>query len=481
MILSLAFPAAMASGQFSGNNLIEYQYGKLPLDPGSRFSTIYGRTMAGYNFRGFSAGVTLENFYSPFSGRNYTSLAQYRLHYTTGNLEVKLGNFYETLGRGLLLRSYDIHGAVLEDLSYRSRHYFHRDISGAMARFRGERFSTTVLYGKPLNNAFPPGMKLPSRRADNIAAVHSDYSFKKQVAGASVLLLDNDIERALYGMTSLTGSLWPFLSYYTGFARQIDRYGPGGFSGDVPWALYASLNISAGSMGMSLEYKKYNEFELGAGFNEPPALVKEHSYRVLNRSTHVSQSLNETGYQAELFYLLPDASMLTFNHTLAVNEFIRRFVFREYFIEYSGSPAMKHDIRMFADLAQDQLKQEETRVSAGIYAGWNTGGSLVISTDLEYQNFDRNGSTVTNMFFSLGSVIRSRFSGSLVMEISNDPFLTGESWRTWTGVNCSYRINSRNNIIFFAGRRRGGPACQAGICYEILDFDGAELRLTSRF
>jgi hypothetical protein len=33
----------------------------------------------------------------------------------------------------------------------------------------------------------------------------------------------------------------------------------------------------------------------------------------------------------------------------------------------------------------------------------------------------------------------------------------------------------------FTGRRRGGPACNAGVCYEVLDFYGVEFRFTTRF
>ena len=36
--------------------------------------------------------------------------------------------------------------------------------------------------------------------------------------------------------------------------------------------------------------------------------------------------------------------------------------------------------------------------------------------------------------------------------------------------------NRKNTIQLFAGKRRGGPACTSGICYEVLDFKGAEIK-----
>ncbi len=477
--------------QFGGNNLIAYQFGKMPGEDEQEFSAIYNRFLAGYDLRGFRAGLTIEQFYTPYSDRNFTSIAQLRLQYASGPLEVKLGNFYETLGRGLLLRSYEIHGALLEEKSYRAQHYFHRDISGASVRYSRNNFTFGALYGKPLNNAFPPGMDIPCRRPDDIAALQAGYSFGGQSAGATLMMLDNSRGTSWYGSANLSGSLGSYISWYTEAAGEIGSRMPSGTPEAGPLALYAGVNIAAGMAGISLEYKYYKDFDLGAGFNEPPALVKEHSYRLLNRSTHVSQALNETGYQAEAYWMLPDASVITFNHTLAVNDFGKRFVFREYFVGYDGTLGTGHDFRLFVDLAQDPLKLERNRFTWGGGAGWRTGGRLLLNTDFEAQRFDREDTKVINMLFSPGANIRSRFSLSVVAEVSNDPFILDDPdsaggeiekpYRWWTGASIGYRIGSSHNLRVFGGQRRGGPACYSGICYEILDFTGIEIRLTSRF
>ncbi len=476
------------SAQFGGNNLIEYQYGKMPDEDDSMFSALYNRVLAGYDMGRFRGGLTIEQFYTPFDGRNFTSLAQIRLQYDSGPLEVKLGNFYETLGRGLLLRSYEIHGALLEEKSYRARHYFHSDISGASVRYRGNNFQAGALYGKPLNNAFPPGMDIPCRRPDDIAALHGSYISGQHEAGAALMMLDNSSGRSFYAMANLSGHFGDHISWYAEAARKIDDSAPGDPPAGSSRALYGAVNVAAGMVGLSLEYKYYNDFQLGAGFNEPPALVKEHSYRLLNRSMHVSQALNETGYQAEAFWMLPDGSVLTLNHTLAVNDLGRRFVFREYFAGYDGTLGTQHDFRAFADLAQDPLKLESNRVTWGAGADWRTGRRFVLNTDFEMQRFKREALMVRNLLMSAGVSIRSRFTASLVTELSNDPFMledpgsgTAESYRLWTGAGIGCRIRDNHNLQVFGGQRRGGPACQSGICYEILDFTGIEVRLTSRF
>jgi hypothetical protein len=91
-----------------------------------------------------------------------------------------------------LLRSFEIPGAILEDQGFRSRNYFFRDVQGLTAKLKLKDFTTKVIWGKPLNNVFPPNQDNSVRRIDEIKAVYSDYNFKKQTLGASFLSLDNE-------------------------------------------------------------------------------------------------------------------------------------------------------------------------------------------------------------------------------------------------------------------------------------------------
>jgi len=158
-IVSFLSLAISSLAQFSGNNILEYQYGQLPNDTAD-ISTIYDRAVANYQYKVFKASATLEQFNTPLVGSNYVKLTQFSLQYKLAPLEIKIGNFYETLGRGLLLRSFEIPGAILEDLSYRSRHYFNRDVFGTSVKFQHKNFAAKALYGSPLNYVFPPTQNL---------------------------------------------------------------------------------------------------------------------------------------------------------------------------------------------------------------------------------------------------------------------------------------------------------------------------------
>jgi hypothetical protein len=472
--------AEFSHAQFSGNNLMEYQYGKLPDDTAS-ISTLYDRAVVNYNYRFLKNSATLEQFNTPMDGSNYVKLSQFSLQYKLSPIEIKIGNFYETLGRGILLRSFEIPGAILEDLSYRSRHYFNRDILGISGKFHHKNFTTKVLYGSPLNYVFPPTQDRENRRADTIAAIYAEYSIKQQTFAASTMYHTNSGTSEVYGMLSASGNISQNFSYYTEMAKNLSDYDISDFSGQSSHAFYGSLNLVVNNFGISAEYKNYNNFLIGSGINEPPALVKEHTYKVLNRSTHVLQPANETGYQFEMFYTFDDLSTLTANNTLAVNDFGEVYRFREYFLEYDFMLAETHDMKIFTDYAEDPFKLEEHRISAGAYMEWKVFKNSSLKTDYEFQTFDRLVESYQNHVLVLGYSYKSKLIFNIVSEYSNDSFIVEEGFRTWFGANVKYQVNNGNSLQLFAGERRGGPACNAGVCYEVLDFSGIELRFSSRF
>lgn len=466
-------------GQFNGNNLVESQLGQLPNDT-SNIATIYARTTANYKHKSFKASGTVEQFYSPRNGSTYFRLSQFSLQYKKKPLDIKIGNFYETIGRGSLVRSFEVPGAVLEDLSFRSRHYFNRNILGLNAKYRYKGWNTSLLIGSPLNFVFPPTLGRDVRRTDRIAALYTDYNFKGQTIGAAAMKHQNPGTDDFYFMTTASGNITPSLSYFTEVAKNVSDFQLNDFSRASSYVIYANLNYSIGSFGVSAEYKKYNNFSLGAGINEPPALVKEHTSRVLNRSTHVLQPLNESGYQIEAFYTFEDLSSLTFNNTLAINDFGERTAFREFYLQYDFSYKETNDFKLFADFAQDPFKLEKNRISAGASADVKLTKELALNGEYEYQRFNRLGQNFLNNVLVAG-VTYKKTVASIIAETSNDSFLVEENTKLWLGLNLKYNINRSNSILIFAGERRGGPACNAGVCYEVLDFKGLELRMTNRF
>ena len=478
MILCFLFSGSEIKAQLSGQNIAEFQYGQIPSDT-VKFASIYDRLTLDYDIKDFKLGTTLEQYWSPYDSRNYIRLNQLKLQYKSDSWDIKLGNFYETLGRGTLMRTYQVPGAILEDLSYRSRTYFHRDFLGAYAQYQAKSWSVKALAGQPLNNVFPPTFEFDIRRPDSIAAIGGDYQIKSHKIEYNAMYLTNQSVNKWYSMLNLSGQIIPKISYYTELTFDNDGTV---FGEEDTYGWYFNMNFSFDKLNITTEYKDYNNMIIGEAVNEPPALIKQHVYRLLNRSTHVPIPLNESGYQIEATYLLKNKSILTFNHALAVNKLAIEFRFEEYFLEYALLLNDIHDLKLFVDYANDDIKGEEDRLSTGFDLDILLKKRRSLNVEYEYQSFQRSEQRSTNMLLSLAYNLGSKFTGSLLAEYSTDETMVeeGEAYKVWFGGNVKYRPDFKNTFLLFAGTRRGGPACTAGVCYEILDFEGFELRYTRR-
>jgi hypothetical protein len=276
-----------------------------------------------------------------------------------------------------------------------------------------------------------------------------------------------------YSSAQATGDLPLNLSYNVEVAAELGTGKPLFTGSGSTHAVFASLMYSGFRIGGSLEWKDYSNFVLGSGFNDPPTLVKEHSYKVLNRSTHIPRIENERGFQAEAYYRFESGHVLTLNTSRAVNESFRKTVWWEHFAEIYIPVGEFSSLKWFVDYARDPLKNEPHRIASGGICETPLAGRWSTLAELEYQFIRRTGflpDPVHNGVLIAGVSRGSKFSIAVTYEISTDPFLTDEAntpeiekgVRHWVGLDTRYRINRRHAINLFAGQRRGGPACTSG-------------------
>jgi hypothetical protein len=201
---------------------------------------------------------------------------------------------------------------------------------------------------------------------------------------------------------------------------------------------------------------------------------------------------DESGIQLEGYYTFSNHERLVFNYTRSLNQLHKDFKLNEIFVEYSFYPGRKSNLTLFADYASDEFKSENARYAAGTVWEYSVIGTWSTQLHLEYQYIERELAEVTTMHNGvviLGFSNSPGLSVSMLWEMTSDPLLTDHpdtpgietSTRHFPGVEASYRINPTNTISLFAGKRRGGPACTSGICYEVLDFEGIEIRFKTKF
>jgi hypothetical protein len=490
IILLLGSIATKIQAQFSGYNLMEAQLGNIPYQQPTDLTTIYNQLNLQYHWKGLMAFSRLEQFYGSMpDGGNYIKFTQYSLTYRNKGLEAKLGNFYETLGRGLLLRGYEIKNSVFEDRIYRIRQGFYKDVRGAFVRYGNSWLEAKALRGRSLANQLPPNH--PDNRLDLCTAGEISFFLLNQRAGAIFLNNENPGRHSQFVSLYMGGNIWKLFDYYGEIAHQTNENSDYlRFGDNDSYGGYFNLNYSAPGFGISMEWKDYHQFLIGAGLADPPTLVKEHSYKLLNRSTHVSELLDERSIQLEIFYSLNEKSRLTLNHSRGENNFFQNYRFQEYFAEWYSS-SENFLFKSFFDYAFDEFKAENNRVTVGIYFTKILPNQWSVSLESEAQQFEKpylEIPQVQNYYAGLAVNKSAKFSSNLVWEYTNDLSVADipstektEKNRHYLSISLSYKIKSKNTVQIFAGQRRGGPACSSGICYEVLDFKGLELRYATRF
>jgi len=478
--------------QFGGNNLFEFQLGNVPNSEPAALASNFNQLNLHYRYKGFKASGRVEYFINEFSERRYISPSQLQVQYKTKSFLFKGGNYYDMIGNGLLLRAYDIPGSIFESQGYRVKQGFYRDLFGFSGEYSGDVFRLKVLYGKPLVTELPPTVDWKERRSQDLYALNPGFTIGEQNIDLNYLYTSHSTGSHHYSSAHIAGNLPLDFSYNAEFAAELGTGVPIFSGSESTHALFTSLVYSGLHAGGSLEFKDYSNFSLGSGFNDPPTLVKEHSFKVLNRSTHLPLLSNERGFQVELYYRFNSGHMLTINTSRARNDIFDLFVFEEYFTELYMPIGESASLKWFADYARDPFKSEPRRYATGgiyetpVFGRWST------LAEIEYQHIERSGflpGIVHNGLLIAGLSHGSKFSASVTWEISTDPYLTDDpstfeiekGRRHWIGVDTKYKINRSHTIALFAGQRRGGPACTSGICYDVLDFTGLEIRFTSKF
>lgn len=490
ILIPFVFLSGEVFSQFRGNNLMELQAGNVPGDNPADLITHYNRLNLLYTYKNIRGSLRYEHFLHPEQNKDYHRLSQFNLNYRNKGLELKVGHFNETLGNGILLRSYEIPGSVFEDQAYRVKQGFYRDLKGIAASYDHRFFKIKIVRARSLLNLFPPTFDEKERRPDLSEALQIESRVLKQNIGIMLMRNHNTGRREDFSSVFLKGLIKNF-SYNFEFARQLDDPAFFKLEDASSWGFYGSLNYSFSSTGISLEYKDYHNIFIGSGISDPPTLIREQSYRVLNRSTHVPELTDESGWQFEAYQSFSNGNMLTLNYAWTKNQLFRDFVFQEYFLEYEMRFRNYDVLRLFIDYSKDPLRLEDHRYSGGFLVESYFGSSLGASFQFEYQYFERElleKQTVNNLVFFSSLYSPSAWSIGINVEASSDPIQTAllpegseSNYRFWPGLTGSYHINDDNKITFFAGKRRGGPACTSGICYEVLDFEGLEVRLTTKF
>jgi len=148
----------------------------------------------------------------------------------------------------------------------------------------------------------------------------------------------------------------------------------------------------------------------------------------------------------------------------------------------------------FWDEGQDEFSAIADRRIYGAGGTWRMTERWAVTVDVQRQDatrefpgqpsvsFGDNYTALTSSLAGWGSVTGQWESSTHPLQ--EDPALAGDARidpRRFIAGIVSATISTHHEATLFVGRRRGGRACTAGTCYEVLPFRGVELRLVTRF
>lgn len=503
-ILALVLPPAAAHAQFSLSNFLEARVGRDPEDPfadPSRLSR-FDQLNADYRRDALRIGFRFEGYIpSDRPDLDYARFVRRYAGWTTPRFSATVGNFEAIFGRGLVLRAFELPGIVREEMET-PQFGDSRDLDGVRLEVHGERWNVLALQGAPRRADEPPTV---DRRLGSVAGATGGFNVAPGIhAGGNYLRIDTRtmepgatreaggpfvqlaLERWLQRLGIPKVALDTYVEYdrVTGLAGTRNPNAPE----NEGYGLYGSQTVFLDEIvpglrcGLSWEYKDYQNFELGV--NEPPTLVREHGFALLNRSTHVLLPGQEEGYQFETRLDYRGWAGLVANLSRAENA--RSLRFEERYLEVSGH-WNGASATLFADEQEDRFESIGDRDTFG--------GSVMVpfrnEHSLELQAETQETTIVAGTFrahhgdryWSMTYSWAGRLSLGAVRQTTNNPdeALNAPRRRAYDSVTARLPLGRHHEVLAFWGRRRGGLACVAGTCYKVRSFDGVAAQLTSRF
>jgi hypothetical protein len=509
LIIAAIAVAAPAHAQLAVNNLLDFQAGNAPDTPPSNRTSTYDQFNAQFGIDHVRLGARFEANRNNSDVLTYGLFTQRWAELVEPHVKVRAGNCYTILGRGLLQRAFELPGVVLDQPGFDSRYGFSRDVDGALVEGDWGPFAVRGLEGRPNSGETSPSVEqaymIPRYSGELLGGQALATVWRGARLGAAYTRFDADANTS-HEYASVSADLDPMqllgfgrvsLPLYVEAAHQSPSFSnlfdfPSGDADRSPRALYMGSNLLAGPFALSAEWKDYTRFRLG--YNDPPSLVREQSFVLLNRTTHVLDADDERGYQLEASYRYAPLGVVTVNQSrsdglLSPSLPPKRYseLYGELHLTPRATPAF--EATLFADGGQDQFVGIEKRNGAGGRTTVRLPKRLSVTLDLEYLAEERPPDTFHDEYASFAVQHAVWGSLALIVQRTTDPAeekpadipTPGIQPRDYLSAVLSVPISEANTATLFAGQRRQGLACTAGTCYQVAAFEGVEFWLTTRF
>ena len=432
----------------------------------------------GYKYSYWRAGLRVE-FHDPRNPEVYNDkITQRYVMFKKDWLRIRAGNFYERLGRGLVFHAFEIQSQTLNRTDENIA--IDRNIDGANIKLSFDNVDVTGIWGRPLK-------MFSSDRGHALGGGEVRFRpFSALLLGGTFLRFSDDFLAGVVGLerqidlelSSLqVGLNLGSIDLHTEISQKKSDDESAIPSGN---AVYATANYSGDSFGLSAEFKRYEDFK--TDFNNPPALVKTHSFTLLNRHTHSLNPNDEIGYQFESYFSPNPSTTLTLHASGADNlDNDERQRFREYFFESRQEWGEQAISRVLIDYSKDRLLGDLNRWTFASEVDYLLNDRNSLLFDAQLQNIDNENNLNGKYWNMLGLLAFSRspfMTLSAQYEHTTNAFSEKSNWFSGT---LNLKVGQHHDVILTAGSRPAGLVCSGGICFQVPEFEGVELRWNARF
>jgi hypothetical protein len=468
----------------------------------------------------FTAGFRLLYDIPPEVGLEFKGIKRRFIEYDGSNFYARLGDFSQLYGRGLALNLFENRG-----LGYDTW------MDGVNAKYMNDYFNVSIVYGTLdfKDSIVIARDEIHKLRGGTIEVTPiSDMSVGlTYVYSRSSLKLFGESKELEINLPSIyvnySFSDFTFLFDYANkeTKNKSDKQTSSGA------AYYSALSFNKDGLGIALDYKNYffderDPFEKNditrttrmMPFQNPPIVMKEHSYTLLTRAIHEVDFNDETGLQLEIFktlnenvelnfngsissrhsFYIFDQNLFTFSKQERSSDFLPSFskeyspyweLFGEVVYYFSETTYMKLALarrnKVFYDEIFGGLNNhiiKSTILPLQINHTFSSIYSFEGQVEYEqvFDNFNVQQKYFNNFLLTLINTFASRLTISIRYESTNNRFDVSE--RTdWITFETGFRITQGNTVVASYGRERGGQVCSNGVCRYIQPFEGFRFSL----
>ncbi len=541
----LGLTAGLSYGQIKLNvdaavsNLLRYGSG-YEYSGTSRYGKEYfeNLTDARLNVNGVIFGMRYDISDPREYGRNFVGIDKRYIEYKHDiGISLRAGDFYEIIGRGLSLNTFED-----RQLAYDT------GIDGARVIYQktfGKKKSPMKVKAMVLAGdiSYVDYLDLDREEKYKVRSAYGEFSPHKSITfGLNCVYSTGDLPEQ--GDNTVVKTDLPEigvnfnisdLQIYASYAHKSSRVSPNSVYltpitslGD---GFYSSVSYSAGDVGITLDYKNYR-FDLtlpdnrsntrptrALPYQNPPTAQREHTSTLISRYPHVVDFNDEVGGQIDVVFAPTTDMTFTLNGSIASRHYQYQDIDTGNNIAYqridrddSYIPSLDNSYSPFWEFfiegeyyitPEIYTKLAFDRQSNTLYNQLNPQASEIIMTStipvefkytfesintlkLVFENQWVNNSirigdkTFNNRLVSLSYSRSPNISATVGVEFTDDEEEpTGKD--SWYLAEVAYKINQSNTVNVSYGSERGGLRCTNGICRFVLPFQGFRLGIATQF